>query len=90
MENNKAQLERYQKVLMYLSFVCMPISFGLMLLWAFEVVKFPVCLVFVPILIANILGTIALWKRVTKSVRIVLIMTIPVLVASVIVIQFII
>ena len=87
MENNKPQLERYQKIFMWLAFVFMLIEFGTMLLLGFHVVEFPIFLVFVPQLIAGLFGTIALWKSVPNRVRIALIMAFPVTVACAIILQ---
>ena len=90
MKNRTPQLEGYEKILMFLCFVCMAANLVLIFLLAFEVVTFPLYVFFIPMIIMNILGTIAMWKRVTKPMRIALIMSVPLLLVCAVVLQFII
>lgn len=85
MENRPPQLEGYEKILMFLCFVCMATNLVLIFLLAFEVVTFPLYVFFIPMIIMNILGTIAMWKRVTKPGRIALILTIPTMIGCAII-----
>ncbi len=87
MENNKPQLNKYQKVMLFLVSACLMLGLVLLFLWSFKVVTFPLFLAFLPQFLGNIFGIIAFWE-ISRKAAIAMIFSLPTLLACVIILQF--